>query len=210
MTDEISRRGLFTIAGAALGAGLGGAWLASGTARAEGHRLRPPGAMEEPDFLAACIRCGQCVQVCPYDTLKLAGLEAGLECGTPQLDTRAIPCELCAGHDSLLCIDACPTGALGAVEDLRDIRMGVAVIDRDLCLSWQNTACRACWHACPYPNEAIVLDWKTRPSVVAEACIGCGLCDRACLTEPSSVRIVPRADFRDGDPTHVGEGSAPF
>ncbi|MBT3317392.1 4Fe-4S binding protein, partial [bacterium] len=28
-------------------------------------RLRPPGALLEKDFLASCIKCGQCVQVCP-------------------------------------------------------------------------------------------------------------------------------------------------
>ena len=34
--------------------------------------LRPPGALKEKDFLKACIKCGQCVEACPYDTLKLA------------------------------------------------------------------------------------------------------------------------------------------
>ena len=32
----------------------------------EGIALRPPGALPEKDFLAACTRCGQCVQACPY------------------------------------------------------------------------------------------------------------------------------------------------
>jgi ferredoxin-type protein NapG len=34
--------------------------------------LRPPGALKEDDFLATCIKCGMCVEACPFDTLKLA------------------------------------------------------------------------------------------------------------------------------------------
>jgi len=36
--------------------------------------LRPPGALSEDDFLATCIKCGMCVEACPYDTLLLAKL----------------------------------------------------------------------------------------------------------------------------------------
>ncbi|MCP4041391.1 MAG: ferredoxin-type protein NapG, partial [Gammaproteobacteria bacterium] len=28
--------------------------------------IRPPGALPEEDFLAACTRCGLCVRDCPY------------------------------------------------------------------------------------------------------------------------------------------------
>lgn len=38
-------------------------------------RLRPPGALKTPDdeqqFYASCIKCGQCVQVCPVEAIKL-------------------------------------------------------------------------------------------------------------------------------------------
>jgi Pyruvate/2-oxoacid:ferredoxin oxidoreductase delta subunit len=70
--------------------------------------------------------------------------------------------------------------------------MGTAIINRDVCLAWQGTVCRACWHACPFPNEAIVFDERGRALVVAEQCIGCGICDHACITEPSSITIQPR------------------
>ena len=71
------------------------------------------------------------------------------------------------------------------------IRMGVAVIDHESCLAWQGLICKACWHECPFSDEAIVLDAYYRPIVVAKACIGCGLCDQACATEPSSITIRP-------------------
>ena len=42
--------------------------------------LRPPGALDETDFLSRCIRCGECMKVCPnnplHPTLDQAGLEA--------------------------------------------------------------------------------------------------------------------------------------
>ncbi len=163
--------------------------------------LRPPGAGDEVDFLAACIRCGQCVEVCPTDVLKLAGPIVGLSSGTPFLVARDTPCNLCEGEDDLLCIKQCPSGALSwpvgseeqyLTEKLYDISMGVAVIDRDFCLAWNEQICRACWHACPFPDHAIILDEMGRAVIVEESCIGCGLCDHACLTEPSSIRMVPK------------------
>ena len=63
---------------AAVGVALG---LQQQTARASGVRLRPPGAINENAFASACVRCGQCVQACPYDTLKLATLASGLSAG---------------------------------------------------------------------------------------------------------------------------------
>ena len=40
-------------------------------------RLRPPGALEEDEFLASCIKCGQCVQVCPVEAIFLADIFDG-------------------------------------------------------------------------------------------------------------------------------------
>ncbi len=64
------------------------AHLACGCAR--------PGAINENAFASACVRCGQCVQACPYDTLKLATLASeSLSAGTPYFVARDIPCEMC-------------------------------------------------------------------------------------------------------------------
>ena len=63
--------------------------------RKEGVALRPPGALPENEFLAACTRCGQCVQACPYDMLHLASLIAPMEAGTPYFVARDKPCEMC-------------------------------------------------------------------------------------------------------------------
>jgi len=191
-----SRRQFLTIAGVGLGAGAGFVYRRSRSTcgPAADCLLRPPGALNEDDFLAACIRCGQCVEACPVDALEFdTSLEAGRDRGSPYVNARNIPCNLCEGHDDLKCIAACPTGALSPVADIRDIRMGTAVIDEDRCLAYNGTVCRACWHVCPLPNEAIRFDAMLRVVVVEDACIGCGLCDHACLTTPSSIPIRPAA-----------------
>jgi len=170
---------------------LGVLWRLAGAPQPD-TLLRPPGARAGAGFLAACIRCGQCVEACPYDTLHLADLSAGLGAGAPYLVARDVPCFLCADYDELLCIAACPTTALQQVET-EDIAMGVAVLDQQTCLAYNDVVCRACWHACPFPGSAIEFDAKLRPVVRADACIGCGLCEHACLADPAAIAVRPAA-----------------
>ena len=75
LRDMVRAAGGLAVVGVALG-------LQQQTARATGVRLRPPGALSEEAFASACVRWGQCVQACPYDTLKLATLASGLAAGT--------------------------------------------------------------------------------------------------------------------------------
>ena len=92
------------------------------------------------------------------------------------------------------CIAACPTAALLPC-DRRDVRMGMAVIDEETCLPYVGVSCKACWHVCPFPNEAIFFDGLSRPLVGEDACVGCGLCEHACLTvtDIPAITIVPTA-----------------
>jgi ferredoxin-type protein NapG len=96
--------------------------------------LRPPGALDEDTFLASCIKCGQCLQVCPPQVIKLAGISQGFGIGTPYITPREGGCILCSG---LPCVLACPTGALAHELSLgKDAEMGLAVISHpDTCLS---------------------------------------------------------------------------
>jgi len=187
-----TRRQFLIGTGMVIGTGASGAGLIT-LKRASLPQLRPPGALPPQEFLAACIRCGQCVEACPYDALHPATLAQGVAVGAPVVAPRESPCKLCQGYDELKCIIACPTPALQPVAEWRDIRMGAAVIHHDTCLAWQGTPCRACWHACPFPNEAIELDERGRAILIAEKCVGCGMCDHACITEPSSITIIPRS-----------------
>ncbi len=196
MTTSRRRFLLGAAAGAAAGTAAGTAFRVAGGKEWRPSLLRPPGAIGESDFLAACIRCGQCVEACPFKTLVLAGAGAGVALATPYFDAEKIPCYLCQGHDDLKCIAACPTKALRPVADLRGIAIGTAAIADETCLAFNRVVCRSCWHACPLPNEAITFDTMLRPVVNEDACIGCGLCTHACPTAPTAIPIVPAAGGR--------------
>jgi MauM/NapG family ferredoxin protein len=104
-------------------------------------RLRPPGALkdrlEEQELLAACIKCGQCVQVCPVEAIKLADLLDGVGVGVPYIDARSQACDFSC--DGLQCVLACPTGALTHnINYPAESRMGFARLARqDICLAAQ-------------------------------------------------------------------------
>ena len=105
-------------------------------------RLRPPGALAESKFLASCIKCGQCVQVCPVEAIRLADLLDGYGLGTPYIAARAQACDFSC--DGLQCVLACPTGALTHEIDYpHQVSIGVARLDRpDLCLAMQGKGFR--------------------------------------------------------------------
>lgn len=89
------------------------------------ERLRPPGALAEHEFLAACIKCGQCVQVCPVKAIHLADMDDGYGLGVPFIDARAQACDFSC--DAVQCVLACPTGALShEISAKEQVRMGVA------------------------------------------------------------------------------------
>lgn len=95
------------LTGGVMGAALSG-WLP--IAYAQRPRLRPPGALDEHEFLSSCIKCGQCVQVCPVAAIKLADLVDGFGVGVPYIDAREQACDFSC--DAVQCILACPTGSL--------------------------------------------------------------------------------------------------
>ena len=77
---------------------------------AKAPRLRPPGALDETDFLSSCIKCGQCVQVCPVAAIKLGDIDDGFGLGVPYIAARDQACDFSC--DAVQCILACPTGSL--------------------------------------------------------------------------------------------------
>lgn len=163
--------------------------------------VRPPGALPEDRFLGACVRCGQCVRACPYDTLRLADLGSGIGTGTPYFVARKIPCEMC---EDIPCVKACPTNALDhALTDIAKARMGLAVlIDDERCLNAQGMRCEVCYRACPLIGKAITLDVRHNvrtnrhamfiPTVHSDACTGCGKCEQACVLDgASAIKVLP-------------------
>jgi len=142
---------------------------------------RPPGALIEGEFLKYCTRCYRCVDVCPADALKPAGIFDGItNLGTPVLDWKK--CILC-----MECVRICPTEAIKKVPK-EEIDIGNAVIDHDTCLSWQKKRrCKDCYRACKY--DAIKLESRQFPVVIEENCTGCGACEKRCPVEPKAIVV---------------------
>lgn len=194
--------------------GLGGAvWGGAATKLSASElTLRPPAAIDDKDFIKACIRCGTCVEACPYDTLKLATVDDHTAIGTPYFEPREIPCYMCVDAP---CVPVCPSGALdmkniakdvdGSTTEAIDInkaQMGVALIDREACLAFWGIQCDACYRACPLLGEAITLEYERnertgkhaflKPLVHRDVCTGCGKCEHACVTEKAAIFVLPR------------------
>jgi ferredoxin-type protein NapG len=199
--DDARRQFLVkTAQGAAVAAtgGLVWAYLLKQESKAAPFALRPPGALAEADFGATCIKCGQCVVDCPFDTLRLAAAGEGVPIGTPHFEPRQIPCYMC---EDIPCTRACPTGALDpGLEDVRDSRMGTAVVDQENCLSWLGLRCEICVRDCPVTGVAITTENHPRriskhamfvPVVHGDACTGCGVCEKVCPTEVAAIRVLP-------------------
>lgn len=189
------RRSLRTLtAGGIVAAGLGvvSAILARGrtvpaAARGRFGLLRPPGALAEDDFLARCIRCTECLDACRAGAIRLFPSGSGAHSGTPYILPDEVACNLC-----LDCGRACPSGAIHTLSRADDARMGTAVVDERLCVSHNGTGvCGACFTVCPLKNRAITQDYRNAPLVHPESCVGCGLCEEACIVkDPKAIRVV--------------------
>lgn len=158
-------------------------------------RLRPPGALknllDEQQLLAACIKCGQCVQVCPVEAIKLADLADGVGIGVPYIDAREQACDFSC--DGLQCVLACPTGALTHDLDYpADTRMGFARLSRpEACLAMQGKGFKGIARGAGYKGKlryAEIDRWN--PIAVAEHPYDLALCDLCVRQCPIEIRIV--------------------
>jgi polyferredoxin len=170
--------------------------------------IRPPGAVEERAFLERCIRCAECMKVCPNNALHPAFFEAGVEgLWTPILIARIGYCEF----SCVLCGQVCPTGAIQKITEKEKmgqgqapIKIGTAFYDHGRCLPWSmQTPCIVCEEFCPTSPKAIWVEevdatvrdskpgpdgappaYKTvhlqRPHVDPSLCVGCGACEKVC------------------------------
>ena len=154
--------------------------------------LRPPGAQANGAFEDRCIRCFRCAEVCPPKAIRLDGTWS-FDADLPYIEAKERACVLC-----MQCTQACPTGALAPIPaDLiavhAAVRMGTPVLTRERCIAWRGAGvCRLCYYVCPYPDEAVALVGPQQaPFFDPKQCVGCGLCEQACPTVASAIRILP-------------------
>ncbi len=157
--------------------------------------IRPPGVTDEQEFLSKCLRCSECMKICPTNGLQPVQAEAGLQgLWTPVLVPRLGHCD----YGCNACGQVCPSGAIPSLtlEKKRQAFIGTAVVNRNRCLPWvSNTACIVCEEMCPTPQKSIRLEEVSvtdqngekitlqRPYVLRELCIGCGICENHCPLE---------------------------
>jgi polyferredoxin len=177
--------------------------------------IRPPGSLPENEFAARCIRCGQCMRVCPNNALHPTLLQAGAEgIWSPLLIPRIGYCE----PTCTLCGQVCPTGAIAELtlkqkvgtDSIPPNRIGTAFIDIGRCLPWAMAIpCIVCEEWCPtspkavYFTEETVLDREKnevkvkRPAVDPALCTGCGACEYACpVTDRAAIFVTSVGESR--------------
>jgi ferredoxin len=141
--------------------------LNGGAVKTQSPRLiRPPGALDEVDFLSRCIKCGQCMKICPTNVIQPALSEGGIEgIWSPVLDFRigTSGCQL----NCIACGHICPTSAIRPLSlhektgknefaSKGPVRMGTAFVDHGRCLPWaMDKPCIVCQENCPVSPKAI-------------------------------------------------------
>lgn len=164
----------------------------SKTGAQEPTLLRPPGALEEKEFLKRCVKCGECMKVCITNGLQPTLFEAGMEgIWTPTLVPRIGYCE----YRCTLCGQVCPTDAIRKLPfaEKAKVKIGLAMIDPGRCLPLAHgLPCIVCEEVCPTPKKAIWFEEKRvrdrngrlvtvkQPHVDLDLCIGCGVCETKC------------------------------
>lgn len=160
--------------------------------RASEKLIRPPGALSEEKFLQKCVKCSECMKVCPTNALQPALTEAGPEgIWTPIVVPKVGYCE----YYCSLCSQVCPTGAIRelTVEEKTKVKIGTAWIDKNRCIPWNlGDPCIVCEEHCPVSPKAIklvktevklpdgALKTPLTPFIDIESCIGCGICENKC------------------------------
>ncbi|MBU1101535.1 MAG: 4Fe-4S binding protein [Bacteroidetes bacterium] len=194
-------------------AGIATAAIIKSEAKGKGKKrsdfIRPPGALEEENFLERCVRCGQCVQSCPTGFIQSANLENGIEnLWTPVLSAATGYCQF----ECNKCTPVCPTGALQklTLQEKKTYKLGTAIINKNLCFTYaEGFTCTVCYDKCPLKDKAIkqretdVWNYMGKEMRVKQIyidtdyCNGCGLCEYVCpRTDEAAIVVTSESEFR--------------
>jgi len=164
--------------------------------------IRPPGSLAEDEFLERCLRCGECMKVCPTNVIQPSMLEGGLEgLWSPVLKMDFGYCE----YKCNMCMQVCPGEAIRPLnlEEKQSVRIGLAHVDKSRCLPYAyQRSCQVCYEQCPLPEKAVWMEPKVvvdgrgnqvqvkQPHVNADLCIGCGICENKCPVSDQAAILV--------------------
>ena len=153
--------------------------------------LRPPGAINELDFLLKCSRCDDCVKACPGKAITRAEPKYGTAMGTPIIDPQNAPCLLCK---DLPCVKSCSENALIMP---KKIKMGTAFVIKNRCFAFNGQICDYCYDRCPLKDKAISMADRL-PVVMEKDCAGCGICEYYCPATGNGIIILPESSKLKG------------
>jgi ferredoxin len=174
--------------------------------------IRPPGSLAEEEFLSKCIRCGECMKVCPTNGIHPTLTEAGLEgLWSPVMNMKVGYCE----YECTLCTQVCPTHAIQqlTVPQKKQVKIGLAFFDKNRCLPYALArTCIVCEEHCPTPKKAIWFEEVPvrnirgetvvvkQPHVDPDLCIGCGICENKCpVKDQPAVHVTSVGETRNPD-----------
>lgn len=152
-----------------------------------GKILRPPGAVFEYEFLMTCTKCYECVKACDYEAVSVyhnRDDNNDLNNNTPCINPTITPCYMC---EDTPCIHACKSGALRELDDIKNMKIGVAVI-KDNCLIFDKVNCNECLNSCPM-GEDVIYFLSGKIVINTKKCTGCGICSYHCPQNPKAVIV---------------------
>lgn len=89
----------------------------------------------------------------------------------PYLDFGESGCTFCKA-----CVTACPMEI--EVNEAANPQPGIARLNRDTCIAWDDVICMSCHGRCDY--QAITTEYQRRAQIDTARCTGCGMCIAAC------------------------------
>lgn len=173
--------------------------------------VRPPGAVPEIDFLARCVRCGECMVACPNNTLQPIWFKSGFTgLFSPSLTPRRGPCSPECNN----CGNVCPTEAIRPLplEERIWAKPGTAEINRQRCLAWEHKKrCMVCDEVCPFGAVEFRIEEGNPvpvPEVTEDKCAGCGYCEHHCpVQNQPAIFVTPMGALRLSEGSYREQGA---
>ena len=125
-----------------------------------------------------CTDCSHpCTTACEPAIIQLHPSDHELA-GIPYLDFSTSGCTFCKA-----CVEVCPIEI--DTTDTAAVEIGVAIVDRDTCIAWNDIICQSCIGQCD--AQAITTTYMRRAEVNSGLCNGCGMCLKACPVNALSI-----------------------